>query len=59
MEFDIPHMIVTALLIMGTLLILHRVDAYENGSRGQRAVISFVTVFIVLLILNLVWPYGA
>lgn len=59
MEFDLPHMLVTALLILGTFLVLQRVDAYKNGSRGKRAAISFAALFVVLLLLNLIWPYGA
>ena len=51
-------MIVTALLIFALGSVLQRTAFYENGSRVKRSVVLGVAVFIVLFVLNLIWPYG-
>ena len=58
MNFDLPHMIVTGLLIFAVVLATHRTAMYKNASRGKRAAIVGVALFIVLFIFNLLWPYG-
>ena len=58
MSIDWPHMIVSMLLIFATLLLVQRAPAYKTGSRGKRAVIFGVAVGLVILVFNLIWPYG-
>lgn len=59
MTFDIPHMIATAVIIFVVVWGLGQMTYFENMSKGRRALISFVVLFVALMILNVVWPYGA
>lgn len=58
MNIDLLHMIVTVLLILALSLAVQRTAVYQNGSRVKRFVVLGVALFIVLLVLNLIWPYG-
>jgi hypothetical protein len=58
MNIDLPHTIATAVLIFGTLLAIKRMSFYQNGSRLKRSVVFGVAVFIVVFVLDLIWPYG-
>ena len=58
MNIDFPHMIATVVLIFVAVLLIHRTSLYKNGSRLKRFAIVGITLFIVLLVLNLIWPYG-
>ena len=58
MSIDWPHTIVSMLLIFATVLLVQRAPAYKTGSRGKRAVIVGVAVGLVILVFNLIWPYG-
>jgi hypothetical protein len=58
MNLDLPHMIVTALLIFVTLVMIRRTALYQSSSRLKRALVFGGALFVVLLILNLIWPYG-
>ncbi len=57
MTFDIPHMIATAVIILIVVSIVNR--RFDNASKGKRAIVTLVVLFIALMILNLAWPYGA
>lgn len=59
MTFDIPHMIATGLLIFAILWIRNHVDYFRDMTKARRTLVQFVMLFIVLLILNIVWPYGS
>ena len=59
MNFDWPHMLVTGLLIFVLITVLDKATFYTSASKGKRLVILAVSLFVVLLILNLVWPYGS
>ena len=59
MTFDIPHMIITAIIIFLVVYLLNHMKQFENMSKGRKALITFVVLFVGLLILNLVWPYGS
>ncbi|MFC3613317.1 hypothetical protein ACFORG_06050 [Lutimaribacter marinistellae] len=59
MTFDIPHMIVTALIIFAVIYPLNHMTQFENMSKGRKVLITFVVLFVLLMILNLVWPYGS
>lgn len=56
MPFSILHMIVTALVLFVAIYVLERTSLLQNASRPKRAIIFGVVVFVVMLILNLVWP---
>ena len=58
MNIDLPHMIVSALLIFAVVLVAHRTAIYRNASRGKRLAIVAVALFLVMFLFNLVWPYG-
>ena len=58
MDLDLPHMIVSAMLILAVVLMAHRTAFYKNASRGKRAAIVGVALFLVMFVFNLVWPYG-
>ena len=58
MNIDLPHMIVSALLIFAVVLVAHRTAVYRNASRGKRAAIVAVALFMVLFVSNLIWHYG-
>ena len=59
MTFDIPHMIATALIIFAVVYPLNHMAQFENMSKGRKFLITFVVLFVLMLILNLVWPYGS
>ena len=59
MTFDIPHMIVTALIIFAVIYPLNHMAQFENMSKGRKFFIMFIVLFVLLFILNLVWPYGS
>ena len=58
MSIDWPHMIVSMVLIFATVLLVQRTPTYKQGSRGKRALIVGVAVGLVILVFNLIWPYG-
>ena len=58
MSIDWPHMIISMVLIFATVLLVQRTPTYKRGSRGKRAVIVGVAVGLVILVFNLIWPYG-
>jgi hypothetical protein len=59
LEFDIPHMIATAVIIFAVIWGLNQTAFFENAPKGRRALITFACLFVLLTILNLVWPYGS
>ena len=58
MTFDIPHMIATMVTIFVVIWGLNQTSLLENKSKGRRILITFAVLFVALVILNLVWPYG-
>lgn len=59
MTLDIPHIIVTAMLIWAVLWLLPRVGgAYAEMPKGRQRLVQFLVLFVVLFILNIIWPYG-
>lgn len=59
MTFDIPHMIVTAIIIFAVVYPLNHMKQFENMSKGRKALVMFVVLFVALMILNLFWPQSA
>ena len=51
-------MIGPVLLIVGAVLTTQRTAFFSNGSHVKRGVVVFAALFIVLFVLNLIWPYG-
>jgi hypothetical protein len=58
MTLDIPHMIATALIIFIVVWGLDQTTLLEQMSKRRRTLIKLGVLFVVILILNLVWPYG-
>lgn len=58
MTFDIPHMIATAVIILAVVYGTNHMSVFEGMSKGKRALATFAILFVALLILNLIWPYG-
>lgn len=59
MTFDIPHMIVTAIIIFAVIYPINHMAQFEKMPKGPKFLITFVVLFVLLMILNLVWPYGS
>lgn len=53
----ILHAIVFGLLMGGTHYALRQFAFYTQAGRGKQFLIFFVAAFVVILVLNLVWPY--
>jgi hypothetical protein len=51
-------MLVTGLLIFVVITVLDRTAFYTSASKGKRMMIPAVSLFVVLMVLNLLWPYG-
>ncbi len=56
MPFSISHIIVTALILFGAIYALERTSLLQNASRPMRAAIFALIVFVVMSIINMVWP---
>ncbi|MDW4500556.1 hypothetical protein R5H30_21390 [Sulfitobacter sp. D35] len=58
MNFDIPHMLASGLIIFAIIAIIDHASAFENVSKGRKTVFKFAGIFVAIIILNLIWPYG-
>ena len=58
MNVDWPHVLVTGLVIFVMITLLDRTAFYASASKGKRFAILAVCLFVVLMVLNLLWPYG-
>jgi len=58
MTIDLPHMLVTGALVLGVLTALKYSGLLHGASKLKKTLITFVCLFVVLLVLNLIWPYG-
>lgn len=59
MTFDVPHMIATALIIFAVIWGVDHTSLFGRLRKGRRTLIKLVLLFVLILVLNLVWPYGA
>ena len=59
MTFDIPHMIATGLIVWAVIWLLPRLGAYGELPIGRQRLVQFAAIFVLIFILNLVWPYGS
>ena len=50
------HAIVTGLLVGGAYLLFRNMGWFENRSKTQQALIFLPTIFVLVFILNLIWP---
>ncbi|WP_425053568.1 hypothetical protein [Psychromarinibacter sp. S121] len=58
MTIDIPHMIATAIVIFVVVFGISHLPAAETMSKGRKALLTFVVLFVVLMVMNMVWPSG-
>lgn len=58
MDIDWAHMAVTAAIIFVVVYVMNHTGLTEGASKGKRALLTFVALFIPILLLNLFWPYG-
>ena len=56
---DWAHAITTAILLTGTYYILDHFGFLDGKSKLQRFFILAPVYFVLILALNLVWPYGS
>jgi hypothetical protein len=59
MVFDFPHMIATAIVIFAVLWVFDHTSAFSEMTKGRKTLVKFLALFIVIFILNLIWPYGS
>jgi len=59
MTFDIPHMIATGVILLAVILLFDHTKVFESMTKGRRTFLKLLVVFVLIVILNLVWPYGA
>ena len=58
MVIDIPHILATAVILFVSLYISEKMGWREKGSRKFSWEL-FGLLFVLMLLLNLVWPYGS
>ncbi|WP_223426989.1 hypothetical protein [Tateyamaria pelophila] len=59
MQFDIPHIIVTAIILYSVIWGMQHISPFSEMSKGKRNGIQFIILFVLLFILNIIWPYGS
>lgn len=59
MTFDIPHMIATAVIILAVTYPINHGLILKDATKGRKTLVTFVGIFVLVLILNLIWPYGS
>ena len=58
MTIDLPHMIVTILLLFAIVWFFNHSGAVADMAKGKKTLIQFATIFVIIFILNFFWPYG-
>jgi len=59
MTFDIPHMVVSAVIIFIVFWAVNNLSVFEGMTKRRRSLVMAGIVFVAILLLNIVWPYGA
>ncbi len=59
MTVDIPHAIATGLVIFAVIWLVEHASPFENLTKGRKTLITAVALFVLLFILNIVWPYSS
>lgn len=57
MVINIPHIVVSAALMALTPYCVEHTSMLAGASRRKRALVTGAAVFLVLVVLNLIWPY--
>lgn len=55
---DLLHALVTGLLCGGAYWGMRNIGWFENRSKLQQALIFLPAVFLIVFVLNLMWPSG-
>lgn len=58
MTFDIPHMVATGLIIFAVIWLIDHSSAFENATKGRKTLFKFIGIFVAIMVLNIIWPYG-
>jgi hypothetical protein len=58
MTTDFGHLIVTGLLMVAVVLGLRFAGLLDGASRLKRGLLAGTVLLIVLVLFNLIWPYG-
>ena len=58
MIFDIPHMIATGLIIFAVIWLIDHTGPFESMTKGRKTFLKLIGIFVFILILNILWPYG-
>ena len=56
MNIDLPHLMVTVLVIMVVTFAVEHSGLVKEASRGKRALTIGAAVGLAVFVLNLVWP---
>ena len=59
MQLDIPHIIVTAIILYSVIWGMQHISPFSEMSKGKRNGSQFIVLFVLLFILNIIWPYGS
>ena len=59
MDLDLSRIIVTVLVIFVTVMAVERTSFAKTASRPKRALIACIIVFVVMFVLNMIWPEAA
>jgi hypothetical protein len=59
LTFDIPYMIATGLVVFAVIAIIDHASPFEDTSKGRKTLFKLIGIFVAIIILNLVWPYGS
>ncbi|MDJ0995517.1 MAG: hypothetical protein QNI90_18205 [Dinoroseobacter sp.] len=56
MHFDLAHALVSVILVFGIIMLGQKTEVFGHVEKGKINWKLFGTIFVVILILNLVWP---
>lgn len=59
MIFDIPHMLATGLIVFAVIWLVDHTRAFENATKARKTLFNVIGVFVAIVILNIVRPYGS
>ena len=59
MAFDPLHVILTSIILFAAIAIVNHTVAFEGMSKRKRSLALFAILFVLLFILNMIWPYGS
>ena len=59
MTFDPLHAILTSIILFATIWIVNHTAAFEGMTKRKRSLALFAILFVLLFVLNMIWPYGS